>query len=266
MDLLIMTGSKLRHLYFASAMLKQFQGARVLIEEFFEETGKNYVPEETPLMKEHFKEFALTEWGYFFDIVQEQRALLEENVIKRIKPGTINDADNVELIRKLNPRVIAVHSTSIIRQELIQAFPRRIINLHAGLSPYYRGAGTNLFPFYNEELEFVGMTVHYLDEGIDSGDIILQGRPEFEEGDNTHTIGCKDVILGTELMVRVIRKFLGGKLPPSRSQDLSKGRLYLKKHFNDGVLNGIKLKLLRGMVETYISNPRRVEIVEWQNG
>lgn len=260
-----MTGSKLRHLNFAITMLQQFKGARVLIEEFFEETGKNYVvEEETPLMKEHFRQFEATERRYFKDIVEEHRALLKENVIKRIKPGTINDADNVELIRRLNPRVIAVHSTSIIRQELIQSFPQRILNLHAGLSPYYRGAGTNLFPFYNEELEFVGMTVHYLDAGIDSGAIILQGRPEFEEGDNPHTIGCKNVILGTELMIKVIRKFLiDGKLPLSRNQDLSKGRLYLKKHFNDEVLIRIRGKLQQGMVKKYITNPRRVEITEW---
>jgi folate-dependent phosphoribosylglycinamide formyltransferase PurN len=44
------------------------------------------------------------------------------------------------------------------------------------------------------------MTIHYIDIGIDSGDIILQGRPRFEEGDDTHTIGCKNLILGAELM------------------------------------------------------------------
>ncbi len=69
MDLLIMTGSKLRHLYFAITMLQQFKGARVLIEEFFEETGKNYVVEETPLMKEHFGEFDAIEHRYFKDFV-----------------------------------------------------------------------------------------------------------------------------------------------------------------------------------------------------
>ena len=108
------------------------------------------------------------------------------------------------------------------------------------------------------------MTVHYLDAGIDSGDIILQGRPEFEVDDNPHTIGCKNVILGTELMLKVINGLLAGDRPlPSRKQDLSKGRLYLKKHFNDQVLIKIRENLEQGMVRKHIADPCEVSIVEW---
>lgn len=263
-----MTGNRLRHLYFAIMMLKEFEGAKVLIEDFFDETGKNYTNDDvTPSIKMHFEKFEATEARFFSEFVEEHRRLLEKHTLRTVKPETINDTENINLIGNLKPRAIAVHSTSIIGKELIQSFPRRIINLHAGLSPYYRGAGTNLFPFYNGELEFVGMTVHYIDVGIDSGDIILQGRPVFEEDDNPHTIGCKNIILGTRLMTKVVKRFLLDiESLPSCKQDLSKGKLYLKKHFNDEVLVRIEEKLEQGLVKQYMGNWRKLEIMEWPDG
>lgn len=159
--------------------------------------------------------------------------------------------------------MIAIHSTSLIGEDIISAFSKRLINLHAGLSPYYRGSGTNVWPFYNRELEYVGMTVHYIDAGIDTGDIILQGKPEFSEDDNTHTIGCKNVKLGTRLMAKVIKKYLEGGSLLTVKQNKSKGILYLKKHFTDETILQIKKHLKQGLVKDYIANPKEVDIVEW---
>jgi methionyl-tRNA formyltransferase len=57
------------------------------------------------------------------------------------------------------------------------------------LSPYYRGSGTNFFPFVNNEPEYVGATFMYIDEGIDTGEIIHQIRPTIFLGDTIHHVG-----------------------------------------------------------------------------
>lgn len=263
--MLIMTANRLRHLYFAGEMLARFPHAKVIIEEFEEETGKNYTRGEvTDAMKEHFNAFDLNEKKFFEERVRAREKALKAGIIKRLAPGTINSPENAEFIQALNPSLVVVYSTSIIKEPLVGFFAGRIFNLHAGLSPHYRGAGTNLFPFYNEELEFVGMTVHHLDAGIDSGEIILQGRPVFERQDNTHTISNKNVVLGVELMVAAAKHFLAKeKILLSRKQDLSIGKLYLKKHFNDEVLHRINTLLSEGLVEKYMQSPKSVDIVEW---
>ena len=42
--------------------------------------------------------------------------------------------------------------------KILKEFRSKIINAHLGLSPYYRGSGTNIFPFVNKEIEYVGVT------------------------------------------------------------------------------------------------------------
>ena len=70
----------------------------------------------------------------------------------------------------------------------------KILNLHLGLSPYYRGAGTNYFPFVNNEPEYVGSTFMYLDEGIDTGEIIHQIRPLINITDSFHQLSNRFLI------------------------------------------------------------------------
>jgi len=173
------------------------------------------------------------------------------------------DQATVSLIQNLNPKVTVVHGTSIIKLNLISLFSNRLINLHAGLSPYYRGSGTNVFPFYNRELEYVGMTIHYINEGIDTGDIILQARPEFEKGDNTHTIGCKSVILGTELMKKVVEKQLTEGKPLFAVEQKGESKYYKRKDFTEEILRTINQNLKQGLVEDYIQNPKKIDLIEW---
>ena len=93
------------------------------------------------------------------------------------------------MIQDNNPKCIALYSVSIIKEKLISIFNERLFNIHAGLSPYYRGTATNIWPIINEELEYIGMTVHHIDKGIDSGGLILQGRPNLDKDDDTHNNG-----------------------------------------------------------------------------
>ncbi|MEK6972539.1 MAG: formyl transferase [archaeon] len=261
-NLLIITANKLRHKYFAIELMKLIPDSYVIIEKMHDETSKNYVEKPTTLIEAHFNEFDETEKKYFLDYFNENKAFFNARLLLEIKKGEINNKENVNFIKEINPTVIAIFSTSLIKDELITLFPKQLINLHAGLSPYYRGSGTNIYPFYNKELEFVGMTIHYLNTGIDSGDIILQGRPKFSINDNTHTIGCKNVILGTELMAKVIKKYLQERSPlPAFKQDISKGKLYLKKDFTEEVILHIRQNLKEGLIKDYLKNRRDVKII-----
>ena len=61
----------------------------------------------------------------------------------------------------------------IFRKDIINLTPIGIINCHAGKLPFYRGRNILNWVLINDEKEF-GITVHFVDEGIDTGDIILQ--------------------------------------------------------------------------------------------
>jgi len=260
--LLVLGTTKLRHKYFAIRMIEEFPNTLVILKDFKQQTVfiKN---EHTAIIQDHINEFKETEKVFFYDYVKKNQEMLNEHTVKIIE-NNINDKDNVELIKRVNPKLIVVHTIDLIKDELIDLFPKRILNLHAGLSPYYRGMGTNVFPFYNNELEYVGMTVHYIDKGIDSGEIILQGRPNFEIGDNTHTIGCKNVIIGANLIIRVVKRYFSeGTPPPSLKQDKTKGNLYLGTDFNENIIIKIRENLCDNMISNYIDNPKEIDIIRW---
>lgn len=258
LDLVILSGSKLRHLYFALELSKKFSNSRIILQVPRE---KEWNRPQSKVIDEHLGRLEETEVSYFGEYIDRQRSLLTEKVITRMAPKEVNSDRIFNLLAELNPRFIAVHSTSLIGARLIQRFPRRLINLHAGLSPYYRGSGTNVFPFLNRELQYVGMTIHFIDEGIDSGDIIHQGRPVFEQGDNTHMVGCKNVILGTKLMIEVLDALLSGVEVKGQHQNIELGRLYYERDFTDDVVIEVNRVIDEGLVRNYLKNPVDIPIV-----
>ena len=63
----------------------------------------------------------------------------------------------------------------------------KIINCHAGKLPFYRGRNILNWALINDENEF-GITVHYVDEGIDTGPIITQGLVEIDDNDTEESL------------------------------------------------------------------------------
>ena len=260
-DVLVLGTTQLRHKYFALKMIKHFDVS--VITKVHNGPVVKYTGEKSDIVQKHTDDFEITEKRYFSDIVKENQSLINEHTVKTIT-NNINEEENIEMIKQLNPRLIVVHSIELLRDKIISCFPNRILNLHAGLSPYYRGGGTNVFPFYNNELEYIGMTIHYIDSGIDSGGIIHQGRPIFEENDDTHTIGCKNVILGSELMKDIIDSYLFLDKPLSAyKQDLKRGKLYLWKDFTEEVVIKINENIKNEMVKKYARNPKKVPLIRW---
>ena len=70
-----------------------------------------------------------------------------------LPPGGCNDPTVLEAIQRVAPDALLVFGTGLLKAPLIVAFPDRVLNIHLGLSPDYRGAGTNFGPLVNGEPE-----------------------------------------------------------------------------------------------------------------
>jgi methionyl-tRNA formyltransferase len=86
------------------------------------------------------------------------------------------------------------YGCSIIKEPLLQAFQGRFLNVHLGLSPYYRGSGTNFWPLVNGEPEYVGATFMHIDAGVDTGEIIHQVRARYTPGDTPVQVGNRLIV------------------------------------------------------------------------
>ncbi len=100
----------------------------------------------------------------------------------------INHPDVVHWLDELQPDLVCVFGTSLIRGELLKGGRLGIVNLHGGLSPEYRGADCTFWALHNGEPEKVGCTLHYINAGIDTGQLIAHVCPEVKPGDDELTL------------------------------------------------------------------------------
>ena len=95
--------------------------------------------------------------------------------IKTFEIDNPNSKEFLNILRRLNPDVIINQSQSIIKKELLQVPKIGVINRHNALLPKNRGRLTPFWVLYRGEEE-TGISIHFVDEGIDSGKIIVQKK------------------------------------------------------------------------------------------
>ncbi len=90
------------------------------------------------------------------------------------QPANANAEEFVARVRTASPDLnVSVSYDQIVRRPLLESAPLGFVNFHAGLLPFYRGRNVVNWALINGETE-IGMTAHFMDEGIDTGDILLQ--------------------------------------------------------------------------------------------
>ena len=124
----------------------------------------------------------------------------EQNNIPVEIDKNINSDRFIEKIKMYNVDLfVSMSFNQIFKRQMINLPPLKTINCHAGKLPYYRGRNILNWVLINDEKEF-GITVHYVDEGIDTGDIILQRTYPITDDDNYATLlnraytSCADIL------------------------------------------------------------------------
>jgi len=116
------------------------------------------------------------------------RSIAEANGIDFFTHPTINSIDFFELVAAYGSDLfVSMSFNQIFKNNLINLPPLKIINCHAGKLPFYRGRNVLNWVLINDENEF-GITVHFVDEGIDTGDIILQRSFKIDDSDDYRTL------------------------------------------------------------------------------
>jgi hypothetical protein len=163
----------------------------------------------------------------------------------------INHPEVVALADRIQPDLICVFGTSLIRSELLSRGRLGIANLHGGLSPEYRGADCTFWALYNREPEKVGCTLHWIDRGIDTGRLIAHVCPEIHPDDDELSLFWRGVRDSAEVYAEFVQRLAAGERfgQPQPGQ----GRLYQVKQrglrhelvvdrlLREGLLNTIRL-------------------------
>ncbi len=102
----------------------------------------------------------------------------------------------------------------VLTPEILRAFPGRVVNVHPSLLPSFPGTNA-MRQALAHGVKLTGCTVHFVDEGVDSGPIIAQRAVEIVDGDDEHTLAERMHAAEHALLVGVLRDIAGGRVRPS---------------------------------------------------
>jgi len=136
-----------------------------------------------------------------------------ERTVDTVTVENINAPACIEFVRRHAPDVIAVCGTGVIKPEVFTLAPLGAINIHTGITPDYRSADPIFWALYCGEPEKVGVTIHHVDAGIDTGQIIRQSAVPLESNDTLASIYARCVARGAELYVETLHDLARGAAP-----------------------------------------------------
>lgn len=172
--------------------------------------------------------------------------------IKTVENINSTEVRNTLLVEK--PDIILVQGTSIVKDKTLPKGGFNF-NMHAGLSPYYRGGASIQWALINGDPYNIGVTLHKLTESPDAGSIIAQKRVIPENNDTVTSLNFKLTKAGTDLAIKILKKYTQGKKIKLHKQNLSMGKCYYSSQWHPTLTSYIKWFEQEGRMEKTLKRP-----------
>ena len=151
----------------------------------------------------------------------------EKYGIPVFQPERVRDDTFIELFKKLSPDMVALAAFGqIIPKAILDVPPLGCLNVHPSLLPKYRGAAPINWSLINGDSK-TGVTIMLMDEGMDTGDILLQEETEIDSEEVYDELHDRLSFMGAELLLKALENVVAGTVSP-RQQD-SLGATYAPK-------------------------------------
>lgn len=223
---LVLTSRGLRHRYFAKKVSEFFNVSQVITE-----AKRNYYTkqrEESLVIKSHFKSIGDAEVDFFGDVEGQQEPIRRE-------VEDINSPECIAWAVAQKPDVICLYGTAILREGWLERFPARIVNLHLGLSPFYRGSATLFWPFYFKELQYLGSTIHLASAKVDAGSIIARVDANIRPGEDYYQITTRLIKDSIDRFPEQVAGYLEGRIRV-HAQEAVAARVCRRSDFSEEAL------------------------------
>ena len=229
MKLLILSGSHPRHYYITSDILQRFDEVKVICMK-----RENLLPDIQSIDSNLLK---LTNYHFEQRNIKEKVSLgiktyLESKQLnsKIILPEELNSIEVKEFVKNYNADFAIICGTYILDKIFLKLLPKISINIHLGLSPWYRGSATLFWPNYFLEPWKTGVTFHFLNEHSDSGDIVHQCQSKLEDWMGVHDAAIFNIIKAKNDLSLLVDFYLKNKNLNSIKQKYA-GKTFLNKDF-----------------------------------
>lgn len=252
MKIILFSGSHPRHLFIHRAIIDSGMDYRVVVmhrEELIPAPPAGLDPRDRDNFIRHFADRARVEERYYGTFRPEQ--VYDPARARFIQPEALNTEATAAYVRDFAPDACFIFGTRIITDPVLQALPPIRLNLHLGLSPWYKGGATLFWPFYFMKPQFAGATLHQIVLSPDAGDVLHQSVPELERGDSIHDVGAKTVLKARNDVALLASKLAARETLPFRRQNTT-GRVFRSVDFHAAYLRVIYDLFDNRMVDAHL--------------
>lgn len=143
------------------------------------------------------------------------RTLAARHDIEYRHVSDVNDPGYVEYASALEPDVlVSIAATQRFETDLLAVPERTALNIHSSLLPEYRGVSPSFWTLRHDEDE-TGVTVHLMEEEIDTGGVVEQEPIAIRDDDTLHTLNTRVADVGSGVLLRALEQVRMGQLDPS---------------------------------------------------
>lgn len=144
------------------------------------------------------------------------KQLAVENGLTVYQPVKMRDGTALEMLKEADPElVIVVAYGKILPKEILEYPKYGCINIHASLLPKLRGAAPIQWSVING-FDKTGVTSMQMDEGLDTGDMLLKGEIEIGENETAGELHDRLSVLGADILEKTVNALLKGELSPEK--------------------------------------------------
>jgi hypothetical protein len=127
---------------------------------------------------------------------------------------SVNSPECRDLLTTIAPKVVAVFGTRLLQPNLLASVDAPFINCHPGINPKYRGIDPAYWALVERDVDNVGVTIHLVDEGVDTGPVLSQASSQFTVRDNIQTYQWRQLGDSLPLFAKALQDALGEKPEP----------------------------------------------------
>jgi|688.fasta_scaffold122227_2 folate-dependent phosphoribosylglycinamide formyltransferase PurN len=263
---LIFSGTHPRHIY-VNSLFKNFNNIKCC---YIFMKRENMVPKfqktlpyrDLVNMRKHFnsrKEKEILNFGNL-----DYKKIFKKNNYIEVESGDLNSDKVYNYIKKFKPNFTFIFGVDLLKKKIINLIDKKNINLHLGLSPWYKGSATLFWPFYFLQPHFCGATFHQITEGIDDGPILHHSVPKLLKGQSIHDVSINVVKKAKADLKKIIIRIIRGKKLVFKNQ-LKNGKTFFSNSFKYYHLRLIYNLFKDKIIDFYLKNKtsKKINLVKY---
>jgi len=147
------------------------------------------------------------------------KVVAENNNIPVFQPDSLKNGAGVKILEELKPDVVIVVAYGkILPKDFLEFAKHGCINIHGSILPEYRGAAPIQWSVLDGK-EFAGVTSMQMNEGLDTGDILLVEKTKIEENETSGDLYERLTVLGADVLLKTLEAIKTNSLNPQKQDD-----------------------------------------------